>query len=109
MLSGSRRSGWSWPQALTARCSHRLSGKTSVVIGLDIGFAAFQRCAPFSEGHRVAGRRRGRPLQDLEAPALNLENEVAMLQGAQAMSDDNRGPVLHEPLHRFYDGGFGLH
>src|SRR3989442_3915461 len=108
MLSGSTRSGWSWPQALTARCSHRLSGKTSVVIGLDIGFAAFQRFDSSSESHSVAGRRRGRPLQALEAPALDPENEVAMPQGAQAMGNDECGAVLHKPLHRFYDAGFGF-
>src|SRR5439155_26745224 len=54
ILAGSPRPSRSPLQALTARCSSKLSGKISLVIGLDIGFAPEVRCVGLPDGERFA-------------------------------------------------------
>src|SRR5213082_1093356 len=109
MRVGSTRSGWSWLQARTARCSTSRSGRTSVATALDIGCGPFCRfrqaaeCTPFSIGDAYGW------LDPDNLSVLNSQNAVAMFQRARTMGDNKRRAAAHEALHGFHYGRLGLH
>src|SRR5438128_3788400 len=107
MRVGSTRSGWSWLQARTARCSTSRSGRTSVATDLDIG------CAPFCRSRQTAQREpfsigdgHGR-LDPDNLSVLNSQNTVAMFQRAQPMGDNKSRAAAHQSLHGFHNGRLG--
>src|SRR5438046_3880392 len=109
MRVGSTRSGWSWLQAWTARCSRSRSGRTSVATDLDIGCATFCRSRQAAQCERFSLGDGHGWLDPDNVSVLNSQNTVAMFQRAQTMGDNTRRATVHEPLQGFHDRRFGFH
>src|SRR5438034_11774364 len=83
MSSGSTRSGLSRVQAWTARCSSRFSGKTSVVIDLDIVASPPAPAGQFDPRPRPDARGSGRSSPPLATQALPRVSRLRAALGVQ--------------------------
>src|SRR5882724_7691846 len=93
--------------ACMAGCSDKSPRAVSIAVRSGMGMAPVRCLLVSLSGEYFTRTSRPRPALD-EFSVFHLEDEVAMLQRAEPVGDDERGAALHEPFHRFHDRGFGL-